>query len=82
MARSSRWIRTRWRPGCRQLLIVTSGCHGIEGYCGSGVQVFALHDAEWREKARAQGVAVLYVHALNPHGFSHARPRDARELST
>jgi hypothetical protein len=35
--------------------------------------VFALHDAEWREKARAQGVAVLYLHALNPHGFSHGR---------
>ena len=60
-------------PDARQLLVVSSGCHGIEGYCGSGVQVFALHDAEWRDKARSQGVAVLYVHALNPHGFSHAR---------
>jgi hypothetical protein len=60
-------------PGAERLLIVTSACHGVEGHCGSGVQVFALHDAEWREKARAQGVAVLYVHALNPHGFSHGR---------
>lgn len=57
----------------KHLLIVTSACHGVEGYCGSGVQVFALHDAEWRDKARAAGVAVLYVHALNPHGFSHGR---------
>ncbi len=56
-----------------KLLIVTSACHGVEGYCGSGVQVFALHDDEWRAKARAQGVAVLYVHALNPYGFSHVR---------
>ncbi|MEJ8847049.1 M14 family metallopeptidase [Variovorax rhizosphaerae] len=55
------------------LLIVTSACHGVEGYCGSGVQSFALHDAEWRDKAHAAGVAVLYVHALNPHGFSHRR---------
>ena len=55
------------------LLIVTSGCHGVEGHCGSGVQIFALHDAEWRDKARAAGVAVLYVHALNPHGFSYGR---------
>jgi len=45
----------------------------VEGYCGSGVQVFALHDQEWRDLARAQGVAVLYIHALNPHGFSHIR---------
>lgn len=57
----------------QQLLMVTSACHGIEGHCGSGVQVFALHDAEWREKARAAGVGVLYVHALNPHGFSYGR---------
>ncbi len=56
-----------------RLLIVSSACHGVEGHCGSGVQVFALHDAEWREKSRDQGVAVLYVHALNPHGFSHSR---------
>lgn len=56
-----------------RLLIVSSACHGAEGHCGSGVQVFALHDAEWREKAKAQGVAVLYVHALNPHGFSYGR---------
>lgn len=57
----------------QNLLMVTSACHGIEGHCGSGVQVFALHDTEWREKARAAGVGVLYVHALNPHGFSHGR---------
>ena len=60
-------------PDAHNLLIVSSACHGVEGYCGSGVQVFALHDAQWREKARAQGVAVLYVHALNPFGFSHVR---------
>ncbi len=56
-----------------RLLIITSACHGVEGYCGSGVQVFALNDGEWRAKAREAGVAVLYVHALNPYGFSHIR---------
>ena len=55
------------------LLIISSACHGAEGYCGSGVQTFALHDAEWLEKARASGVAVVYIHALNPYGFSHIR---------
>lgn len=55
------------------LFIVSSACHGVEGYCGSGVQVFAAHDAEWRHKARDAGVAVLYIHALNPHGFSFMR---------
>lgn len=60
-------------PDADKLLIVSSACHGVEGYCGSGVQVFALHDQEWRARARAVGVAVLYVHALNPYGFSHLR---------
>jgi len=60
-------------PDAERMLLVTSACHGVEGHCGSGVQVFALHDDEWREKARAQGVAVLYIHALNPHGFSYGR---------
>ena len=60
-------------PASTRLLIVSSACHGVEGYCGSGVQVHALFDAEWRETARSQGVAVLYIHALNPHGFSHIR---------
>jgi hypothetical protein len=57
----------------KHLLIVSSACHGVEGFCGSGVQVFALHDQEWREKASAANVAVLYIHALNPYGFSHFR---------
>jgi hypothetical protein len=52
------------------LLIVSSGCHGVEGYCGSGVQVALLRDPAWHAAAQAAGVAVLYVHALNPWGFS------------
>jgi hypothetical protein len=52
------------------LLIITSGCHGVEGFCGSGVQTTLLHDAAWRKAAADAGVAVLYIHALNPYGFS------------
>jgi hypothetical protein len=60
-------------PDAKRLLMVSSACHGVEGFCGSGVQVFALHDQDWREKAHQAGVAVLYIHALNPYGFSHLR---------
>lgn len=60
-------------PSAPHLLILSSACHGVEGYCGSGVQVAALRDAEWRKHAADAGVAVLYVHALNPYGFSHMR---------
>jgi hypothetical protein len=52
------------------LLLVTSGCHGVEGFCGSGVQVALLHDPSWHRAAADAGVAVLYIHALNPYGFS------------
>jgi hypothetical protein len=54
----------------RHLLVVSSACHGVEGFCGSGIQVRMLQDAAWRAQAREAGVAVLYLHALNPHGFS------------
>ncbi|MFT7115826.1 MAG: hypothetical protein ACI9I0_001033 [Rhodoferax sp.] len=56
-----------------RLFIVSSACHGVEGYCGSGVQVHAAQDAEWLAQARAAGVAVLYIHGLNPYGFSYKR---------
>jgi len=60
-------------PNADKLLIVSSACHGVEGFCGSGVQTAALQDTQWREHAGRLGVAVLYVHALNPYGFSHIR---------
>lgn len=60
-------------PDASRLLVLSSGCHGVEGYCGSGVQVAALRDAELRKYAAERGVAVLHIHALNPYGFSHIR---------
>jgi len=61
------------REGARDaksLLIVSSACHGIEGFCGSGVQHTLLCDPDWHRLLRKSGVAALYVHALNPYGFS------------
>ena len=52
------------------VLIISSACHGVEGFCGSGVQIALLEDTAWRDQARAAGVAVLYIHGLNPYGFS------------
>ena len=52
------------------VLLVTSACHGVEGFCGSGVQVAWLRDRAWLDEVRASGVALLLVHALNPYGFS------------
>jgi hypothetical protein len=52
------------------VLLITSACHGVEGFCGSGVQNALLADAGFRQAAHDAGVAVLYVHGLNPWGFS------------
>lgn len=52
------------------LLLITSACHGVEGFCGSGIQNALLADRHFHAAARQAGVAVLYVHALNPYGFS------------
>jgi hypothetical protein len=52
------------------VLVISSACHGLEGFCGSGVQVALLGDSGWHEAAQAAGVAVLYIHGLNPWGFS------------
>lgn len=61
------------QPDADKLLIVSSACHGVEGYCGSGVQVASLHSTAWRQQVRQAGMAVAYIHALNPHGFSFDR---------
>jgi hypothetical protein len=60
-------------PNAAGLLMITSACHGVEGFCGSGVQVALLRDPAWHAAVHESGCAVLYVHALNPHGFSHWR---------
>jgi hypothetical protein len=61
-------------PGnAARVLFFTSGTHGVEGFCGSGCQVGFLHDdAIFDEFAKAQ-IRVVFLHALNPYGFSHLR---------
>jgi hypothetical protein len=52
-------------------LIVCSGTHGNEGFCGSGSQVGLIKERVVADRSRR--VAVLLVHAVNPYGFSHIR---------
>lgn len=53
------------------VLWVGSATHGIEGFCGSGAQV-ALLRGDALDHLPA-GVAVVLVHAHNPHGFAWGR---------
>ncbi|MCM5678600.1 M14 family metallopeptidase [Schlegelella sp. S2-27] len=56
-----------------RVLILSSACHGVEGYAGSGIQIALLRDTAWHHAVHDSGVAVLYLHALNPYGFSWLR---------
>lgn len=60
-------------PKAERALLLSSACHGIEGYCGSGVQVALLKDAERCRRFAAAGISLFLVHAINPHGFSFGR---------
>lgn len=57
-------------PAARAVLLVSSACHGVEGFCGSGVQRALMAEPAFHAAAADAGVAVLYLHALNPWGFS------------
>lgn len=58
-------------PDAHRLLILSSGTHGPEGFCGSGCQIAALHDDDLAARLARSGVALLLIHAVNPYGFSH-----------
>ena len=55
----------------QRALVMISGTHGVEGFCGSGAQV------DWLRRGGAgdlpTGVAVLMIHAVNPYGFAWLR---------
>ncbi|UFX45690.1 M14 family metallopeptidase [Bradyrhizobium sp. 41S5] len=52
-----------------KMLIVLSGVHGVEGFCGSAVQIGLLTE----DTPMYADTAILHVHAINPYGFSHLR---------
>ena len=60
----------------RSLLVLLSGMHGVEGFCGSGCQVALMRDRAVVDAIRQSGAAVLLYHAVNPYGFSHLRRTD------
>jgi len=54
-----------------KVLVMVSGTHGVEGFCGSGAQVDWLRRGELA--AIPGDMAVMMVHAINPHGFAWLR---------
>lgn len=54
-----------------QVLVTISATHGVEGFCGSAIQLDWI--AAHRRRSLPPGLAVLHLHALNPHGFAWLR---------
>src|SRR5439155_2865937 len=61
------------KPDAASLLLLTSGTHGVEGFCGSGCQTALLREDPFLRAIGHSDIAVLMLHALNPYGFSHLR---------
>jgi len=53
----------------RTVLVMLSATHGVEGFSGSAAQIDFLNHMQ----TLPHGVAVLIVHAINPHGFAWLR---------
>ena len=54
-----------------RVLGIGSGTHGVEGYCGSGIQTALLREGFAAELP--PDMAVLFIHAINPYGFAWDR---------
>ncbi|MFM9887522.1 MAG: DUF2817 domain-containing protein [Burkholderiales bacterium] len=59
------------RIPCKQSLVISSGLHGAEGLFGSAVQLAALSTIA--AALAAEGVRLIFIHALNPYGFAWSR---------
>lgn len=53
------------------VLLISSGTHGVEGFCGSGCQAALLQSG--MPRALPASTAVVLVHAVNPYGFARLR---------
>jgi hypothetical protein len=53
------------------VLVLQSATHGVEGFAGSSIQLDNLQSLT--AAALPAGVAVLYIHAINPYGFAWLR---------
>jgi hypothetical protein len=59
------------RPDASDLVILSSGTHGTEGFAGSAPQLAAMEDEDIRRRLEQADVSLLLIHAVNPYGFSH-----------
>lgn len=66
LATDCAWLGPR---AAKNVLVLMSGTHGVEGFCGAG----ALLDVLTTPPALPRGLGLLLVHAINPYGFAWIR---------
>jgi len=54
----------------KQILIINSGIHGVEGFAGAACQCALMDNIS---NLQAKSVSILLIHSLNPYGFSYLR---------
>lgn len=59
-----------------KVLVIISGTHGVEGYCGSAIQRLLLDQLQQQQLPMGENSALLFLHALNPWGMYWARRCD------
>ncbi len=62
------WLGPR---NAERVLVIMSGTHGVETFCGSGIQVGLLNSGIAEEFAK--DVGLLLIHAINPSGLAWIR---------
>jgi len=55
----------------KAVIALGAGTHGVEGYCGSGLEI-ALLETGFADRL-PEGSALLLIHAINPFGFAWSR---------
>ena len=55
----------------KRIILISSGTHGVEGFCGSGCQAELLSSGLLDELPN--DTAIVLVHAVNPYGFAWLR---------
>ncbi len=57
--------------GASRRLVTCSATHGVEGFCGSGIQIASF--AGGFGKSLPRDTALVVIHAINPSGFAWVR---------
>jgi hypothetical protein len=59
-------------PAAAKRLVISSGLHGVEGFCGSACQAGLMRSGA-TVASLPGNIALVLVHALNPFGFAWVR---------